>query len=140
MIAQHRRQHDAMLALAETILALAAGRDVNRMGELSMSRLAFSRTVSEHCEQEGATFREARAQGKVCASLVAEFAKIVMMWRADLAQCNSEWPAKRVQEDPNGFIRTFRPLVTAMKRQSEREDVEILAVLDRSNTRSAKAL
>jgi hypothetical protein len=59
-----------------------------------------------------------------------------MIWRADLALCNSEWPAKRVQEDPNGFIRKFRPLVSAMKRQSEREDVEILSVLDRTKIKS----
>ncbi len=139
MIADHRRQHDSMLALAENILALAAGRDVNRMGELSMLRLAFSRIVSEHYEEEGVTFRTARARGQICGSLVAEFNKIAMMWRADLALCNSEWPAKRVFEDPDGFIRKFRPLIAAMKRQSEREDVEILSVLERSKATPANA-
>jgi hypothetical protein len=131
MITQHRRQHDDMLALAENILALAARRDESRMGELGQLRLAFSRIVNEHCEQEGATFRDAKARGHICGRLVADFAKTVMIWRADLALCNSEWPAKRIAENPHGFIRQFRPLVLAMKRQSEREEAEILSVIER---------
>ena len=137
MVAQYRCQHDDMIGLANQILEVAATGDSARANDLIRLRLTFSRAVIEHVEQESAMVREAVAKGLVPARLVEDFATLVTLWRADVANCNSAWPTRKIFEDPKGFDRCFRPLVDALKEAATQEDMQILSVIERGGRRIA---
>lgn len=130
IVAHYRYQHEGMIALADQIIGVAARGDRDDAGTLGRLRLAFSRAVAEHCEEEGATVRDAVAKGLIGGELASASGKTVMLWRADVALCNSEWPTRSILESPHGFIRRFRPLVDALRQAAEQEEREILTVIE----------
>jgi hypothetical protein len=129
VVDRYRHQHENMIALAEDILSIAASGDAGKADALGRARLDFSRAVNEHCREESVTVGAAVAKGLLRAEVVSEMARVVMLWRAEVALCNSEWPTRRVFDHPADFIRRFRPLVDGLRREAERENRIILPVL-----------
>jgi hypothetical protein len=137
VVAQYRCQHDDMIGLADQILEVAGTGDSARANDLIRLRLTFSRAVIEHVEQESVMVREAVARGLIPGAVVDDFANLVTHWRADVANCNSAWPTRKIFEDPRGFDRCFRPLVNALREAAAQEDIQILSVIEKGAQRLA---
>jgi hypothetical protein len=129
MISQFRHQHDELIHLVDAIIEAAQN---GRGDDLASLRLAFARAVKRHVDAEAVVVQKAISRGILCADVVEAHNRLVMLWRGDVALCNSEWPTRRVLETPEGFLRRFRPLADAMRAAVTFEEQQMLAPLTKA--------
>jgi hypothetical protein len=123
------RQHDEMLALADSIIAASRSITPDGLKSLMELRLRFARCIGEHCRSEDDQVRAAIVDGRVNAKVAAEARAAVDRWRTDLALCNSNWPPSRLCGNPGGFNRDFAPLAEALRKHVRWEEEELLPSL-----------
>ena len=123
------RQHDEMLALADSIIAASRSITPDGLKSLIELRLRFARCIGEHCKSEDDQVRAAMMNGRVNANVAADARAVVDRWRTDLALCNCNWPPSRICENPGGFNRDFALLVEALRQHVRWEEKELLPSL-----------
>lgn len=128
----HQQQHAGLIALADRILRSVHDADYIQSGAFTRLRLTFARALIEHCADEGTMVRDAASRGLICPDLVTKFNRELVEWRASLAECNSAWPAVRVLSDPQGFYSCFSKIAGALRSYIDRENLEILSVIEQS--------
>lgn len=112
------QQHGELLAQADAILIAATVGTEAALRDLPALRLAFSRLVNSHCSVEIRLVNSRAPQFDSDAErrqLIRRFHDELLMWRADLMDCNAIWPQRRVAQDRSGFIAAFRALADRLK-------------------------
>ncbi|WP_373488817.1 hypothetical protein [Blastomonas sp.] len=141
-------QHDEMVAIAEAILTTVKARietsSSDADSQLPALRMALSRQVATHCAAEVELLQEhLKLNPKVAvdsAPLIRRFFDELLSWRCSLMECNASWPAKRIAQEPQGFVEVFTPLVEALRARVAWEESEFYPrVLGRTITRRPAA-
>ncbi|MFN3474211.1 MAG: hypothetical protein ACK4ZW_09210 [Blastomonas sp.] len=136
-------QHQELAGLARAILAhataLAQGKPAEAADPLPALRLTFSRTVAAHCSAEIDYLRAHIADNPHVATeradLIRRFHDELLAWRGALMELNAHWPAKRVAQSPDDFLKAFSPLAAALFTRLRWEEQEFYPkVLGRSLT------
>lgn len=125
-------QHAEMASVAQAILdhvtALAAGNVRDGHDPLPALRLALSREVGDHCSGEIDVLRKRlKSNPQVAvdkAAMVSRFHDELLAWRRSLMQCNADWPAKIVNNDPSTFLDAFRSIAEALFTRIQWEERE----------------
>lgn len=111
---QHQELADVARAILAHVTGLAQGKAAAAADPLPALRLAFSRTVAAHCSAEIDYLREhVKIHPQVAidrADLIRRFHDELLAWRAALMELNAHWPAKRVAQSPDDFLKVFAPL------------------------------
>jgi hypothetical protein len=131
MTERHQRQHEELLRLANTILTNVSDLQFVRCGDFTRKRLEFARALKTHCEEESITVQASVTRGDLSQEVVSRFARELAAWRADLVNSNGQWAPTNVLQDPEGFRRSFGPVVKALHDYIDREDREVLAAIGR---------
>lgn len=105
-------------AILAHVRALAKGKPQPPLDPLPALRLSFSRTVAAHCSAEIEYLRDhIKAHPQVAidqANLIRRFHDELLAWRGALMDLNAHWPAKRVADSPDDFVKVFAPLADAL--------------------------
>jgi hypothetical protein len=125
-------QHEEMASVARAILAhvvrLAAGDPEPANDPLPALRLTLSRTVGHHCSAEidvlNAHLKSHPQVAAERADLVRRYHDELLAWRGSLMECNPNWPARRVIENPAAFLSAFRPIAEALYERVRWEEQE----------------
>lgn len=118
-------QHAELLSQAEDILATAASGRIESLQDLPQKRLAFSRMVNAHCSVEIKVVNQtttAATKTEETQTLLRRFHDELLAWRADLMNCNAQWPQSKVLADPQGFRTAFSGLEQRLKARVKWEE------------------
>jgi hypothetical protein len=120
---QFAQQHDELIEIADAILRVASGSGSETASELTRLRLSLSREVGRHCGGELELINARRGDTMPAqAALIRQYHDDLLKWRHDLIRYNSDWPPKRVFEDPDGFKRDFGPIVERLRARVQWEE------------------
>lgn len=115
-------------AIVEHVTALSRGRALEADDPLPGLRLTLSRTVASHCSAEVDLLRDHLQRnpqiGIDKAELVRRYHDELLAWRGALMECNADWPARRVTQEPSRFLDAFRPLADALYERIRWEEQE----------------
>lgn len=125
-------QHADMASVAQGIMAhvetLTAGQPYDGHDPLPALRLALSKGVANHCSAEIDVLRRQLERHPDIAiskaAMVRRYNDELLAWRGSLMECNANWPARRVTEDPAAFLDAFRPIVAALTARIRWEEQE----------------
>lgn len=118
--------HDQMTQLADAILNLATAGSPAEIALLQSTRIEFSRLIADHCAVETAYLQKHQAQNNhpQKAALMRKFYGDLLAWRGALMECNANWPAKNIVENPAGFRAVFGQLVKQLRDRIQWEERE----------------
>lgn len=137
-------QHNEMASVAQAILDHVTALDGAEVHDghdpLPALRLTLSREVADHCSLEIDVLRKRlKSHPQVAvdkADIVRRYHDELLAWRGSLVQCNADWPAKSVNQNPSGFLEAFRPIADALFARIRWEEGEFYPkVLGRSVAR-----
>lgn len=125
-------QHQRMIELAETVMAAARQADADSGQSLTRARLNLARAVSEHVRQEIAMLTRSGAAHRLGEPVMHRYNDELLVWRRALMDCNCSWPPHRITDDPDGFVRSFRPLLDALRARVRWEEEQLYPKLGRA--------
>ena len=118
-------QHDCMVDIADAILRTAKDRDAAAATRLTQLRLRLSREITDHCGAEVALINARRGEtSERQGALIRKYHDDLLKWRHDLIACNSDWPPRRVFDDPAGFSRDFGAIAARLRERVRWEEQE----------------
>lgn len=118
--------HDQMAVTAEAILDLANAGSPAEIALLQAKRIELSRLIADHCSLENDHLQKHQAQNDhpQKAALMRKFHGDLLAWRGALMECNANWPAKDIVENPAGFREVFGKLVKQLRERIQWEERE----------------
>lgn len=125
-IEKFTHHHAEMAQIANTILDLASAGSLSEIALLQSKRIELSKLVADHCALEGAHLQKHQAQSNhpQKAALLRKFHGDLLAWRGALMECNANWPAKSIVQNPAGFRAVFGKLIKQLNDRIQWEERE----------------